>query len=210
MLGAPRNDVFFDIWILSFELSLSMPYPLLLLCGPSGVGKTTVVKLLRQLRPDLKVGVTYTTRPARPEREDKDMRNISQDEFQRLLTADALVEHVEFAGHLYGTARAELETSREHGPVLLNLELVGCRQVKEKYPDAITIFLAPSSLEVLEKRIRERGDYDENDIVKRLARASADWSQAAWFEHQIVNPDGHPEVAAQALVACLRQAHLAD
>ena len=180
-----------------------MAYPLLLLCGPSGAGKTTVVKLLRQLRPDLKVGVTYTTRPPRPEREDKDMCNVSLDEFQHLLDTDALVEHAEFAGHLYGTTRAELEARRERGSVLLNLELVGCKQVKERYPDAITIFLAPSSLEVLKKRIRERGDYDENDIAQRLARASADWSQAGWFDHQIINPDGHPEVAAHALATFL-------
>jgi guanylate kinase len=147
----------------------------------------------------MQIGVTYTTRPARPEREDKDMRNVSQDEFQKLVANGALVEHAQFASHWYGTAKAELDAARELGPVLLNLELDGCRQVKALYPDATTVFLAPSSIAVLEERIRSRGDYSQSDIDQRLARAQADWGQSTWFEQQVTNPDGHPELAASEL-----------
>jgi guanylate kinase len=178
-------------------------FPLLLLCGPSGAGKTTVVKLLRQLRPEILVGVTYTTRPARPDREDKDMRNVTTYDFHQLIASGALVEHAEFAGHLYGTAKAELDAALERGPVLLNLEIDGCRQVKASYPEATTIFLAPESVDVLESRLRSRADYDEADVARRLARARADLAQAGWFEHRVVNPEGQPEAAAAALAAIL-------
>ncbi len=178
-------------------------FPLLLLCGPSGAGKTTVVKLLRQIRPEIQVGVTYTTRPPRPDREDKDMRNVSAEEFQQLVASDALVEHAEFAGHLYGTARTDLDAALERGPVLLNLEIEGCRQVKAAYPDAATVFLSPASLEVLEARLRTRADYDAADVARRLARAGADWAQAAWFDHRVENPEGSPETAAAGLAAIL-------
>lgn len=180
-----------------------MPYPLILLCGPSGAGKTTVVKLLRQMRPEIRVGVTYTTRSARPDREDKDMRNVTAEEFQGLLSSGALAEHAEFAGHLYGTSRADLDAALERGPVLLNLEIEGCRQVKAAYPDAAAIFLAPESTDVLESRLRSRADYDEADVARRLARAKADWAQAGWFDYQVENPEGHPEAAAADLAAIL-------
>lgn len=180
-----------------------MAYPLLLLCGPSGAGKTTVVRILRQLRPQLQVGVTFTTRPPRPEREDKDMRHVSAEEFGQLVGSGQLVEHAEFAGHSYGTSRPDLDRALRSGPVLLNLEIEGCRQVKAAYPEAQTVFLAPESPEVLAERLAQREDYDAADVARRLERARVDWAQANWFQHHVLNPRGRPEAAAQALADIL-------
>lgn len=177
-----------------------MNHELILLCAPSGAGKTTVVKLLRQLKPDLGIGVTYTTRPPRHEiTEDKDMRYVSDEEFKKLIADNLLIEHAEFAGHWYGTARQPLEQALQSESVLLNLELDGTMQVKKLYPEAITIFLHPGSIEILEERLKKREDYNPQETSQRLERARADWQHISWFEHQVINRDGHPELAAQEI-----------
>lgn len=181
------------------------PYQLFIVCGPSGGGKTTVIKILRQLRPDLQVGVTYTTRPDRQEgAEDKEMRYVSAEEFKKLIDQGALIEYASFAQHWYGTAKQPLEEALHRGPVMLNLELIGAKQVKQLYPQAVTIFLHPGSLAVLEARLKTRPDYNPAAAAQRLQRAQQDWQEINWFDQQIVNPLGHPEQAAQALADLIR------
>lgn len=181
-----------------------MKYPLLIVCGPSGCGKTTVIKLLRELRPDVQVGVTYTTRPDRQEgNEDKDMRHISVEDFKKLIKEGGLIEYATFANNWYGTAKQPLEDALQKGPVILNLELDGTKQVKQLYPQAITIFLHPGSLSILEERLKARQDYNPTSTAQRLQRAQQDWQSINWFDKQIINPPGHPEQAAQAIAKLL-------
>lgn len=156
--------------------------------------------MLRQLRPNLQVGVTYTTRPDRQEgSEDKDMRHVSAEQFKKLMDEGELIEYASFADNWYGTAKQPLEEALQRGPVILNLELAGTKQVKQLYPQAITIFLHPGSLAVLEKRLKARPDYNPKIAAGRLRRAQEDWQAIGWFDWQIINHQGHPEQAAQAI-----------
>lgn len=159
--------------------------------GPSGAGKTSVVEGLAAVMP-FHFSVSMTTRSPRPgERDGVDYRFVDRERFLRARDAGELVEWAEYGGNLYGTPVAEVAGPRLRGEdVLLDIEMVGARNVKAAYPEAVLIFIAPPSLEDLERRLRRRGDTSEFDIARRLGIARDQIAEAeTLFDHRVVNDD---------------------
>lgn len=136
--------------------------------------------------------VSMTTRAARPDEvEGDDYFFVDRERFERAVSAGDLLEWAEYAGNLYGTPRGPvLETLESGHDVLLDIELLGARQIREAFPEALMIFIAPPGMDELERRLRSRGDTDEASIERRLAIASGQMADAAvLFDHVIVNSD---------------------
>jgi guanylate kinase len=159
--------------------------------GPSGVGKGTLIAALRERHPELALSVSATTRPPRPGEQDGVAYHfMTEAEFQRRLENGEFVEHAGFAGHRYGTLRAELERRTRGGaPVVLEIELQGARQIREAMPDAVLIFIVPPSLEQLRERLLERGVDDPAGVERRLAIAQTELAARAEFPFVVVNDD---------------------
>ncbi|MEP7021908.1 MAG: guanylate kinase [Pseudonocardiales bacterium] len=164
---------------------------LTVLSGPSGVGKGTVVAKVRELYPHVWVSVSCTTRPPRPgEREGVQYRFVSRTEFARMVEAGELLEHAQFAGHLYGTPKAPVLQHLAAGtPSLLEIELQGARQVRASLPEANLVFLTPPSWAELERRLAGRGTEPADVIAARLARAKVELAAESEFDEVIVNDD---------------------
>jgi guanylate kinase len=159
--------------------------------GPSGVGKGTLIAALRERHPELGLSVSATTRPPREGEEDGVAYHfMSEAEFDRRLEAGEFVEHASYAGHRYGTLRAELaRRTREGRPVVLEIELQGARQVREALPEAVQIFIAPRSPEQLEERLRARGLDGEEALRERLRIARTELAARSEFRHVVVNDE---------------------
>ena len=160
-----------------------------MVCGPSGVGKTSVVAGLAERMP-FYFSASMTTRPARPgEADGVAYHFVDRERFLAARDAGELIEWAEYSGRLYGTPRAPVEQALAAGKdVLLDIEVLGAEQVKEAFPEAVMVFIEPPSLEVLEARLRGRGDTDEGQIARRLATARWQMGRArGLFDHFVVN-----------------------
>ncbi|GAB7042575.1 MULTISPECIES: guanylate kinase [Catenuloplanes] len=179
------------------------PARLTVLSGPSGVGKDSVIELIRLRAPWIWLSVSATTRRMRDyEVEGEHYFFVDRPEFERLRVGDQLLEWAEFAGNLYGTPRGPVEARlREGAPVLLKIDLQGARQVKAAMPDAQLVFLAPPSVEELRRRLIGRGTDDEETIRRRLAHADEELAAQSMFDVTIVND--YVEHAADELVGLL-------
>jgi guanylate kinase len=164
---------------------------LVVLTGPSGVGKGTLLRQVRQRHPDLYLSTSATTRSPRPgEVHGCDYYFVDRDGFETMIQQGELLEWAEFAGNYYGTPRQPVEAQIERGnQVILEIELEGARQVAETFPAAFRIFVEPPSWEELERRIRDRGQDAEAAIARRLERARVELAAAPEFDLQIVNDD---------------------
>lgn len=164
---------------------------LIVLTGPSGVGKGTLLRSLLKRHPDLYLSVSATTRSPRPgEVDGKDYFFLSRPAFERMVANGEFLEWAEFAGNLYGTPRAAVENQIRQGHwLILEIELEGARQVRQFFPEALRIFILPPSLPELESRIRTRGKDTEDAIARRLQRAKEEINAADEFDIQIVNDD---------------------
>ena len=163
----------------------------LVVTGPSGAGKGTLIRELLGRVDDLEVTVSATTRDRRPgEREGREYWFLTPDDFLARIEADDFLEHVEYvAGHRYGTLRSELDRIRATGHVpLLELETKGALRVKDEDPDAVTIFIS-APVEELERRLRERATESDGEIGERIALAERQLDQSGDFDYVVDNDD---------------------
>ena len=174
--------------------------------APSGAGKTTVLaRVLRDLG-GIRFSVSHTTRPPRgAERDGVEYHFVDRAAFERLRAGGRLLEWAEVHGNLYGTGIEELERASAAGvDILLDLDVQGAAQVRKRIPDAVTVFVLPPSYEVLEGRLRGRGQDDEASIRRRLAAAGSEIDAFEQYDYAIVNDD--IEACVEELMSIVRAA----
>ncbi len=173
--------------------------------GPSGVGKGTLIRGLRERYPGLELSVSATTRaPRAGEVDGRDYWFLTSDEFDERLRAGAFLEHATYAGNRYGTLKQEVEDD----PVVLEIEVQGARQVAETMPEAVRVFIAPPSDDALRARLIGRGTDSLEDVERRLATAREELRAQAEFPHVIYND--RLEDAVDALEELVRSALASD
>ena len=165
---------------------------LIIISGPSGVGKSTVVaRLIEQCPLPLKLSVSATTRPARPEdRPGENYIFLSEAEFRQKVANGEFLEYVEVfgRGHWYGTLREPVSSGlKQANWIILEIDVEGAAKVKQNFPDAISIFIHPGSLEELERRLRGRATEKEADLERRLEVASEELEAAIVYDHIVTN-----------------------
>ena len=159
--------------------------------GPSGAGKGTLIHELLERVPEVEVTVSATTRDRRPgEQDGREYWFLTQEEFVARIEADEFLEHVEYvSGHRYGTLRSELDRIRANGHVpLLELETKGAKEVSAKEPDAVTIFIS-AAVDELERRLRDRATESTGEIDERIALARRQLEEADSFDYAVENDD---------------------
>lgn len=164
---------------------------LLVVSGPSGVGKGTIVKRIMENDPSIVFSVSATTRaPREGEVNHRDYHFVTEAEYDELVAQDAFLEHAEVHGHRYGTLKSEVEKRIADGQnVLLDIDTQGALQVMEKAPDAVSVFILPPSFQELERRLRGRQTETEADILRRLANARAEVKLLPRYTYALVNDD---------------------
>jgi guanylate kinase len=173
---------------------------LLVLAGPSGVGKGTIVRRLREQFPRLWESVSYTTRPPRVgETDGVEYCFVSRAEFEALRDADGFLEWFEVFGELKGTPRGPVEERLAGGvDVLLEIDVQGALKIRDQFPEAVLVFVKPPSAEELRRRLVSRGTESPADLDRRLAAAAAEEAQAPEFDVVVVNDDLERVVAEVA------------
>jgi guanylate kinase len=159
--------------------------------GPSGVGKGTLIERLLDRIPELELSVSATTREPRPgEVDGRDYHFMTPAEFESRVKAGDFLEHATYSGNRYGTLRQEVEGRLEEGrSVVLEIEVQGARQVRDAMPEAVQIFIAPPSPEVLRERLEGRGTDSAEAIEERLRTAETELAAREEFPHVVVNGD---------------------
>jgi len=191
---------------------------LIVIAGPSGVGKGSVVQRLLsadRTSEDGRLAYSISVKTREPRANEQDGREyyfISEDTFDEMLRHGELLEWAPFVDHRSGTPRRFVDEALRTGrDVILEIDVKGAKQVREKVPDAILIFLAPPSMDELERRLRGRGTEDDERIARRLETAAWEMTQQGWFDHVIVNEDvvrAADEVAA--IIEASRRGHSSD
>jgi len=178
-----------------------------IISGPSGVGKSTVLKALMEKRNNLYFSVSATTRQPRPGEEDGvHYHFLTLDTFREWIAQDEFLEHAEFVGNCYGTPKKYVYEAMDRGQdVILDIEVQGAMQVAEKMPEVVRIFIAPPSWAELERRLTERGTDTPEKIQGRLARAKEEVKLAGTYDYFVINDS--VENAARELNAIMTAEH---
>jgi guanylate kinase len=179
---------------------------LVVLSGPSGVGKGTIRDLfIRRPELNLTFSISMATRNKRAtETDGVDYYFVSKERFEQAIANDELLEWAEFVGNYYGTPLAEVERLRNQGKnVLLEIEVQGALQIKEKCPDALTIFIVPPSMDELERRIRGRRSEPEEIVQQRLNKASKEMELTGQYRYVVCNED--PQLAADIISVIIKR-----
>ena len=175
--------------------------------APSGTGKSTIVRELRRTVPLLGYSVSHTTRkPRKNEKDGVDYHFVGTDAFKRLIDSGNFLEWAEVYGNYYGTSFSSLDVQLSRGlDVLMDLDPRGAEKVKYRYADSVLIYVLPPSLEVLEKRLRERGTEDNAVMRIRLEKALNDIRNCTWYDYNFINEVLEKAVAdAQAIITAER------
>lgn len=164
---------------------------LVLFSGPSGVGKDTLLELLAKLRPQLQRSVSLTTRkPRAGEVDGVDYFFVSPAQFQEMLQDGGVLEFAQYGDHMYGTPKKPVDMWLAAGKtVILKIEVQGAEKIKRLYPQALSVFILPPSMEVLEKRLRDRGTENAAELEKRLEIAREEMRKSVSYDYRIVNDD---------------------
>ncbi|MBN8869557.1 MAG: guanylate kinase [Solirubrobacterales bacterium] len=167
------------------------PSKVFVITGPSGVGKGSLISLLRHRIPELELSTSATTRePRTGEQHGVDYHFLDKDEFLDRVEAGEFLEHAAYSGNHYGTLRSEVDRRIEAGsPVVLEIEVQGARQIAESMPEAVQIFIAPPALESLKGRLEGRGTDSPEAIARRLEVAEEELAARDEFHHQVVNDE---------------------
>lgn len=162
---------------------------LIVLSGPSGVGKSTVISELLSSRRDIHFSVSFTTRQPRTGEEDGVNYNfVSREEFQRMIANQELLEYAEYVGNYYGTSLKVIREQLDRGvDVLLDIEVQGAAKVRERCPEAVLIFLIPPSIEELSRRLHRRNTDQEEVIQRRLEKAQQECRECVNYDYLVVN-----------------------
>jgi len=172
-------------------MSKVRPGKLLVLSAPSGAGKTSLAHGLIERVPGTAFSISHTTRAPRPgERHGVDYFFVNERDFGELVAAGRFLEHARVFDNHYGTSRAVVENLMQQGKnVLLDIDWQGAASIKAQMPEAITVFILPPSREELERRLRGRGQDDDEVIARRMRDAESEMSHYGEFDHVIVNDD---------------------
>ena len=183
------------------------PPLLVVISGPSGVGKDAVLERMKRLPGARHFTVTATTRHKRPnERDGVDYIFMEPPEFQALLAQDGFLEHAEVYGRYYGVPRAQVEEALRAGrDVVVKTDVQGARTLKAKVPDAVLIFLAPPDLQELERRLRQRKSETAEDLQRRIETARLEMECQPEFDHVVVNHSGHLDETVAAIERIIDQ-----
>jgi len=161
---------------------------LFVISGASGVGKSTVLQKVMAQRSDLRFSVSATTRKPRPgELEAVNYYFVTKARFEEMISGEEFVEYDAHMDNYYGTPKAQLEEKLTQGSVILDIEPNGAFNVRKKRPDAVLIFIAPPSMEELERRLRSRGDTSEEQIRLRLDRVQWEMEQSKAYDYTVIN-----------------------
>lgn len=182
---------------------------LFIVSGPAGSGKGTVVNELIAKHPGLTLSISATTRQPRPgEVDGVHYHFISKEEFEQRINDGKMLEYATYSGNYYGTPQKEVEEAmREGKDVILEIEVAGAMQIKEKIKDSVAIMLTPPSRDVLEARLRGRGTETEDVIKWRLERAKEELSLMPQYDYSVINEDNKSDECAEMIYTIIKAEH---
>ena len=180
---------------------------LVVISGPSGVGKDAVLAGVRAAHPDAHFAVTVTTRPPRSrERDGDDYHFLSDEEYNRLLAEDGFLEHAAVYSHRYGVPKAQVREALARGQdVIVRVDVQGASTIKRLAPNAVFIFLAPASLEELEERLRRRNTEGQSALRLRLDTARREMACQEGFDYVVINREGGLAEAISQILAIIEE-----